>query len=249
MKRIVFLLMMVCMLHLSNAQTKVEKTIPVRQGQKISMDFTWPELISIRTWDRSEIKIIASVEINKGQNDDAFMIEVEDVSNGLNISTFIKDLKNLPRKIVFYRGDEEYFFNTDDMNSPEIQKFKSELGDQSFQTMTHGVIKDIALEIYIPTNLNLDVYSKFGLVEVFGYDGSMKIHSKFGGVDVSTNGQNAISAGTKFGEKYTNLNGPVKTVELGSRPGKWDWVLIGSKQNSTHQELKSDFGNIYIRKN
>ena len=76
----------------------------------------------------------------------------------------------------------------------------------------------------------------------------MKIHSKFGGIDVSTTGNQTIKAGTKFGEKYTNLEYPVKSISAGNHPGKWDWVLLGTTKASKEHELKSDFGNIYIRK-
>lgn len=246
MKRLVIVLMVLCCVQTIHGQTKLEKTIAVRSGQRISMDFTWPELISIRTWDRNEVKIVASVEINKGQNDDAFAFDIDENTDELSINSYIKNLKSLPRKIIIYRGDEEHFFNTDDMNSPEVRKFKDQYGSESF-SMSHGVIKDILVEVWLPKNATLDVYAKFGLIEVFGYAGNMKIHSKFGGVDVSTDGKKAISAGTKFGEKYTDLTSNIKTLQLGSSPGKWDWVMIGS-QSDASQELKSEFGNIYIRR-
>jgi len=246
MKNLICLIIVACGASLATAQTKVEKVVPVKAGENIKMEFKWPELITIKTWERNEVKLLASVEINKGQNDEAFTFDVDQSSSGVIIESLIKNFKKLPRKILIKKGDQEYFFNTDDMNSPEIKKFKKEHGEDSYEYTSHGVVMDINLEVWIPTNCTLDVYSKFGLVEVIGFQGDMKIHSKFGGVDVSTSGKEAIMAGTKFGEKYTNIEGSIETISLGDHPGDWDWVKVGNGSKS--QEVKSDFGNVYLRK-
>lgn len=246
MQRIICLIIVAYWANLAQAQSKVEKLVPVQAGQTVNMDFKWPELITIRTWDKNEVKLVASVDINKGQNDDAFVFEVNETSSGVTIASHIKNFKSLPRKILIKKDGQEYFFNTDDHSSPEIQKFRNEYGNDGYDYMNVGVIMDITVEIWLPSNANLDVYSKFGLVEVLGFGGKMLIHSKFGGVDVSSSGKPAIKAGTKFGEKYTNLTGEIKTISLGSHPGSWDWVLLGS--GTAKQEVKSDFGNVYLRK-
>lgn len=246
MKRIICLIMVAYWANLAQGQTKTEKLIPIKVGQTINMDFIRPELITIKTWNKNEVKLVASVEINKGQNDDAFTFDIENTSSGVTIASLIENFKNLPTKILIKKDGQEYFFNTDNYNSPEVRKFKQEHGSDGYEYMTHGVITDITVEIWIPSNVSIDVYSKFGLIEVIGFAGNMKVHSKFGGVDVSTNGKEAIRAGTKFGEKYTNLESPIETISLGDHPGKWDWVMVG--KGTTKQEVKSDFGNVYLRK-
>ena len=246
MKNIICLIIVACWTSLAISQTKVEKTVPVKAGENIKMEFKWPELITIKTWERNEVKILASVEINKGQNDDAFTFDVDQSSSGIVIESLIKNYKNLPRSIVIRKGGQEYFFNTDDPNSHEIREFKKEHGDSGYEYTSHGVVMDINLEVWVPSNCTLDVYSKFGLVEVIGFQGNMTVHSKFGGVDVSTSGREAIKAGTKFGEKYTNLEETIETISWGNHPGAWDWVQVGT--GSTRQEIKSDFGNVYLRK-
>ena len=211
------------------------------------MDFTWPELIRIKSWDGNEIKLVAFVEINKGQNDDAFDFEINTTQQEVQIRSYIKDYENLPKKILVMYDSEEVFFNTDDPKSALVKEFKEQKGINGFEYMTYGVIKDITLEVYVPENKALDVYSKFGMIEITGNHGNLIIHSKFGGVDLSTSGSTTIKAGTRFGEKYTNLDQPVTTLVLGTRHGKWDWVQLEGK-GSPGIELKSDFGNIYIRK-
>ena len=247
MKNLICLLVIACTGNLAYSQTQIEKLVPVKQGQQVNFDFTWPELITFKTWAGSEIKLVASVEINKGQHDEAFKFDVEESAGEINIASFIEDYKNIPRKIVIHKGGQEYFFDTDDTNSPEVLKFKEANGDGGYEYMNYGVIMDITLEVWVPNNISLDVYSKFGMIEVFGFSGNMKIHSKFGGIDLSTSGKEAIKAGTKFGEKYTDLSQPIKTISIGNRPGKWDWVELGTTKSSKQHELKSEFGNIYIR--
>lgn len=244
MKRLIGLIAVAYWANFAQAQTKTEKIVPVNTGENISMDFTWPTLITINTWDKNEVKLVASVDINNGQNNDAFSFEVDNTTSGISISSLINGYKDLPRKITIMQGGQKYFFNTDDPKSPEIQKFKKE--HSSFEYMNHGVIMDITLEVWVPNNVIMNIYSKFGLVEVVDFPGDMKIHSKFGGVDVSSIGNTAIKAGTRFGEKYTNLDSPIESIALGTSPGKWDWVQLG--KGSTRQEVKSDFGNVYLRK-
>ena len=210
------------------------------------MDFKWPELITIKTWERNEVKLVASVDINKGQNDSAFDFDIDNSTSGVRITSFIEDFKKIPKRILIKKGGQEYYFNTDNPNSAEIKKFKKEHGDNGYDHMNFGVIIDITVEIWVPSDVQLDVYSKFGMVEVVGFAGNMKIHSKFGGVDIASSGREAIKAGTKFGEKYTNLETSIETISIGDHPGDWDWVQLGSA--NTVQEVKSDFGNVYLRK-
>lgn len=249
MKRNICLMAMACWMSYAFGQTKIERTIEVSNGQKVMMDFTWPELVTINTWDKNEIKVSATVSINNGQNDDAFELKLEERQGVVELITSIKDKDKLPRKIVIRKGGESFFFDTDNPNSPEVLKFKKEHGTEGYDYMNFGVIKDIYVTVYVPRNVVLDVSSKYGMVEVLGFTGEMSVHSKFGGVDISVpNAKNTIKAGTKFGEKFTNLTHPFSTIALGTHPGKWDWVACKVNGGGKVQELKSEFGNIYIRK-
>lgn len=245
MLRILYLITLVCWSSIAIGQTKIEKVESVKEGQTIVMDFTWPELITVKTWDKNEVKLIATVSINNGQNDDAFELEVEQTSTGISISSLVKNMDDLPKKIMIKHGGQEYFFDTDDRNSVEIRAFEKENGKVKYTNF--GVIMDITLEIYVPNNVILDAYCKFGLIEVIGFSGAMKINSKFGGVDVTTGNKGTLKAGTKFGEKYTDLNKPTTTISFGDHPGKWDWVSFNLNNDEVQQEVKSEFGNVYIR--
>ena len=92
------------------AQSSIDRTIPVRAGQTIDMHFDYPELIRVTTWDRNEISITGSVNINGGENDDAFRLESSFDGPVVKIRSEIKGLKDLPHRIVVTDGERKIMF-------------------------------------------------------------------------------------------------------------------------------------------
>ena len=248
MKRIVYLLIAAHAIYNANCQTVTEKSFPVTVGQKVKMIFKYPELIRVETWDKNEISIKATVSINYGADDSAFEIEVRG-DEILQINSIVKDHDFLPRKILIKYEGEEYFFNSPDVHAPEVQKFLTEIGYGSYDYMQRGVIKEITLDIMVPTTVLLEIEAKFGMIEIVGFTNEMSIHSKFGGIDASVSMESdvIIHVKTKFGDAYSNLDIPF-TGDHDFRPGRW--TTLEGRLNGTinTQLLKSDFGNIYIRK-
>lgn len=245
MKRIIALIIWVVWTSTAYSQTTIEKSEVVNTGETISMDFTWPELINVKTWDKNEVKVVVMATINKGENDDAFELNIEKTGSGIGISSLIKNMDDLPRKILIKKGSNEYYFDAEDDEG--LSAFRDKYGKGGTQ-IQHGVITEITIQIYVPTNVKLDIYSKYGLVEIVNFEGELFAHAKFGGVDITAGTKGTLKAGTKFGNKYSNLDRPLTTISLGDHPGKWDWIsykLNGSE--GVKQEVKSEFGNIYIR--
>src|SRR3954467_7882683 len=101
------------------AQTPVEKTIMVQPGQKLTLDFDQPE-IKLSTWDKKEIAIKGTASINRGENDNAFDLQVSTVGQEIRITSVIKDKENVPQRIMIKKGDTEYFFKAKDFKDPEV---------------------------------------------------------------------------------------------------------------------------------
>lgn len=248
MLRIITAILLTVWTNTAFTQTSITKAVPLNNIGKIELDFTWPELITIQGWDKNEIKIEGSVAINQGQNDEAFKLKVQESDGSLKISSYIENHDRLPKKILIRKNGEEHFFNTDDKNAPEIVKYREENGS-SFDYMSHGVIKDISLTIYVPTSILLDAYCEYGLIELRNLSGELSAASKYGGIDISVNTlDKKLKVGTRFGEKYSNLSQDLTSITFGDHPGEWDWISYGTSKNSEIQELQSEFGNIYIRK-
>jgi hypothetical protein len=207
MKLQIFLIGLLTISLSGNAQTKIEKIIPVRSGQTLNMDFEFPELIKLQTWDKNEILIKGDVSIKNGENYDSFELIVNQAGNKIEVSTNLKDKENIPHRIVIKKGDTEYFFRAKDTNDPEVQKFLEDNGRQ-YAYMSNGIIKEITLEIFVPKGMETIVESKFGLVEVKNFQAPLKVSSKFGGVDASITERSTgeLTARTEFGEILTNLD-------------------------------------------
>jgi hypothetical protein len=229
------------------AQSKIEKHISVQNGQHVKMDFMYPDLIQIQTWDRSEILISGTVSINKGENDDSFDLQIMTSAKEITIQSMLKDKENIPHRIVIKKGDTEYFFKTDDYNDPSVKQFM-EGNNGKYAYKSDGIIKQITLEVFVPEGMETELRTKFGLVEVKDFKASLTVSAKFGGVDVSVAaaGIGELTARTRFGEILTNLD-----VSFDSNKDEDDdhWTIVSAKPGTgPRYELESKFGKVYLRK-
>ncbi|NOS92585.1 MAG: hypothetical protein HOP30_11725 [Cyclobacteriaceae bacterium] len=223
------------------AQTAINKIIPMQAGQKVQLEFDYPELIKVTTWDRNEISIQGSVSINGGENDDAFQLSSALSGNTWRIESEVRNLKNLPHRItVMENGKKMVFKNkaalkTHDPNNYTNYKFYSE-----------GVEMDIVLEIKIPKNMATDLRSVYGIVEVKNFEGELTVDATYGAVDATVNeattGQ--LKAETNYGQIYTNL-----ALKIAKGEEEDFHTLITAKLgNGPDYNFESKYGNVYLRK-
>ena len=216
---------------------------------KITMDFKYPELITLSAWDKNEVSISGKAKINNGENDEAFKLNVEDVDGQLKISSLIENIESLPKRIVIRRGGIDYFFPTDNIDDPEVRQFLAN-GDHQYQT--YGVIKEITLDIKVPRNIAIELNAKYGLVEVIDLDNPLVVDAKYGGADVSfsPNSPRNIKAKTKFGEMFSDLDMTINTDKSDhGQYFKWTTISAQLAGGGTSCILESKYGNLYLRKN
>ncbi len=231
------------------AQTSIEKSVPVQTGQKLVLEFDYPELIELSTWDRKEILIKGQVSINKGENDDAFELHTLTSGNTVTIRSGIKDKDDLPKRIVIKKGDTEYVFKAKDTKDPEIQKFFNENG-REYSYMSTGVLKEITLEVYVPTGMDTNVEAKYGLVEVTGFNAPLTVSSHYGGVDATVNvkATGELTARTYYGEILTNMDILFNSKRQPSS-GFEKWTEISAiPATGPRFLLESKYGKVYLRK-
>jgi hypothetical protein len=229
---------------LTQAQTKLDNIIPVKAGQAIRLTFDYPEMVRISTWEKNEIAVQGTVSINNGENDDAFVLDIDNSGSTLDIKGRIKDMDNLPQRITVVRDGQKTTF----ANEQEWRKFKKENGGERFQMMNKGVDMDIILEIKVPAGMNTSLVSVYGMVEVTNFNGPLNVKATYGGVDAalteSTTGE--LSAETNYGHIYTNLSLTLDRdrisegdfhMEVTARPGK-----------GPAYRFESPYGNVYLRK-
>lgn len=242
MKTIIILSLIVLSLGL-RGQTIIDKTIPLRQSQTVSISFDYPELIKVSTWDKDEISIHASVEINNGVNDDAFELMIDDQGKSMVIENKIHDLKNLPQMITIQDGTEKILFKSKE----EYKKYKSENGT-SHDRVSWGVDMDITIEIKVPKGVETNVTSVYGMVEVMDFSGPLRVIAKYGGVDVALNEKTVgeLSAETNYGQIYSNLDIRFKGDEVREKDF---YTFVSAKPGSgPRYDFESKYGNVYLRK-
>ncbi|MFW1123174.1 hypothetical protein ACEV8Z_24385, partial [Vibrio parahaemolyticus] len=80
-----------------HAQTIVNRSISTAAAKEINFNFDFPKVIKFSTWDKNEVAITASVSINGGDNNDAFVLEEKKENDAITITGKIKDFDKLPR--------------------------------------------------------------------------------------------------------------------------------------------------------
>lgn len=240
-KKITVLVLLMAVFFLARAQTPVNKTIPVKPGQKITMYFDYPNLIKVSTWDKNEIIITGTVNINAGENDNAFVLETTENGNTIQVRSEIKDMKNLPRRYMVTRGDQKILFK----DKSDLKKYQNENGTE-FNSVSTGPDIDIELEVKVPRNMETRIESVYGLVEIKNFNGPLTVEATYGGVDAalqqSTTGE--LIAETNYGQIYSNLD-----LKFASSKEEDFHIYVTAKPgNGPRYSFESKYGNVYIRK-
>jgi hypothetical protein len=227
----------------SFAQTPINKTIPFQTGQSIVMHFDYPELVQVSTWDKNEISIQGTVDINGGENDDAFVMENSTAGGTVNIRSEIKNLKGLPQRITVCGNGQKIMFR----DKAELRKYQQEHG-VTFNTTSFGPDINIVLDIKVPRNVQTRIESVYGMVEVKSFSGPLTVEATYGGVDAALAERSVgeIVAETNYGNIFTNFD-----IKFGGdHLVEEDFHMIVSAKPGTGPKytLESKYGNVYIRK-
>lgn len=226
---------------LTAAQTTINKSFSTDKDQKISLKFDYPELIKISTWDKPEVQILGTVNINENESNNAFQIKESKEGNSLVIEGKIAEMKNIPHRIKVEKDNKKLIFKTRE----EYQKYCKE-NNVTFNSMTDGVDVDIKLEIKVPQALMTQIESQYGLVEVKDFGGTINVNAIYGGIDATVLDKNIgkLSAETHFGQIYSNLD----TKFTGKDSDDFRTLVTATFGNGPQYNLESKYGNIYLRK-
>lgn len=224
------------------AQTKINKTLPFQNGQLIRMHFDYPELIRVSTWDKNEISIQGTVNINQGESDDAFKLETSTSGNTVSIRNEITDMNNLPRRITVDINGQKMVFR----NQTEWKKYREEHGNGPV-SVSNGVDMDIILEVRVPRNAETTVESVYGMVEVRDFSGPLTVTATYGGVDATVTERvtGELVAETNYGHIYSNLSTKPGSGEV--RDEDFHTVVSVKPGSGPRYSYESTYGNVYLR--
>lgn len=227
----------------TTAQTPLSKSIPVQKGETVSMEFDYPELIRVSTWDKHEISIEGSVSINGGENDDAFILESTKNGTQVRINATIRDIKHLPQRITVVRDGQKMMFH----DEQDYRKYQAEHG-KGYNSVSWGPDIDIQLEIKVPRNTETKIKSVYGIVEIRDFAGPLTVDATYGGVDaaLAERAVGELTAETNYGQIYTNLNTKLSSDQVESRAF---YTFVSAKPgNGPRYNFESKYGNVYLRK-
>ena len=224
----IFLLTLVAFFYASGySQRIVEKSIQLSSGQEISLDFEFADDIIIKPWEKNEIYVKASVNINDNENNDLFELDVKESSAGVLLTSKIKNLKNLWNNRSVIIGEEEAY---------------------RFDGGCISII--ISFEVYLPGDFPLEIETISGDIEIDTYTGSLDIETVSGFIDLGLpeDLKANICLETVTGEMFSNLNFDPK-----SKYGDLDQIGGGDIKTTINGggiriDLETVSGDIYLRK-
>ena len=229
-------------LYTAQAQQTISKTYPVKSGQELEFSFDYPKIIKISTWDKAEISITASVNINEGENNDAFQLIETTNGNTLAIRNIIKDFDKLPRRVtIIHEGKKTVY------KSKEAFKELTGKSLAGISSYSEGTDIEITLDIKVPqSQLSTLLKAKYGIVELSNYNAPIKVDAVYGGIDatISEPSTGKLSATTHYGQIYSNL-----ALNITEKEEKNFYMSITADLGKgPAYSLKSTYGNLYLRK-
>lgn len=243
-----FLIFLIVLLYVGTAyaQRKLDERIPLQNAAKVVLQVDDTELISIDTWDQPDVSITGTVMINANENNEAYQIQVDRETQILTVEAYIENEDSLPHRITVHHNGQDYILNASDSKDAVVQQFVKEKG--GYDWMSHGVQKDIQIQVKIPANIALEVESKFGTVEIGKVTAPLQIESKFGDIDVNIDPGAAVSLSTdtQFGTVYTDLDWDLKK-EGSLTKIKGEKIEGALNGGGISLQLDAKFGNIYLR--
>lgn len=223
----------------ASAQTVVTKSYAVKPGEKVELNFDYPKIVRISTWDKNEVSVVAKVSINDGENDNAFVLEDQSGDGVVSIKNTIKNMKDLPRRYTVVRdGLKTVYRSKEDYNAAGRMS-----GAYSY---SEGVDMEITVEVKVPANTATSINAKYGMVEMVNFNAPVTVNATYGGIDatVAQASTGKLRATTHYGRIYSNLD--LKITDKENRD--FFTSITAEPGRGPAYDLKSTYGKIYLRK-
>jgi hypothetical protein len=223
------------------SQTKVTKTYPVQKNQQIELKFDYPKIVHVSTWDKNEIEITASVNINDGANNDAFTL-VQNTSGGkVSISNKI-NMDQIPETFyIMEKGVKTKFNSKKDMDAYKVQN-KDTRSTISYYSQK-GI--EVTLDIKVPADMLTTVKSVYGMIELADFNGPVIAEATYGGIDASLN-QNKIGQ-IKLTNRFGKIFSDLALKPTAQKEENFYTSITASPGKGPSYDISASYGNIYVR--
>ncbi|MEO8173745.1 MAG: hypothetical protein ABI581_11705, partial [Sediminibacterium sp.] len=169
----------------ATAQSIMTRSYPVTAGQKVELNFDYPKIVKITTWDKNEVSVTAHVSINDGENDSAFELENSIKDGTVTIRNRIKDMDKLPRRYTVIENGKKTVFRSKE----DFKEFTSS-NPGSHRITSNGVDMEITVEIKVPANTSTHINATYGIVEMVNFNAPVTINATYGGIDATVSEAN-----------------------------------------------------------
>ncbi|MCF3110262.1 hypothetical protein LL912_15870 [Niabella sp. CC-SYL272] len=238
MKKVLLCLLLTGITELLFAQRVIEKTYKTSKEQPVLLQFDFPK-VKISSWNKDEIYVKATVNINDNKQNDRFELLDQTVDGKL----VIRDT------IDFRHIDKQYYIEVDGIkkhfeSQADFENYRNAHKNEKISSYTTNNVA-IEVEVVLPVKDYIQIKSKFGLVEVQHYAGPLTVQTEFGKIDARLKESNVgkIKLTNHFGKIYSDFN--LKPTEKEERSFYTSITAIPG--SGPVYELSSKFGNIYLR--
>jgi DUF4097 and DUF4098 domain-containing protein YvlB len=227
MENIIYICVTAILMSFSNtlfSQQIVEKSSPIKADQELKLNFEFADKITVTTWDKNEVYVKATVSINDNADNDHFILDVNQKSYGIEFESEIENMKSLQtRKKITDEDGSTIIYNSVDM--------------------------DLYFEVKVPKDIELEIETISGDIELKNVLGKMDINTISGFIDVTLPVKhNAdLELSTISGAMYSDFEFNKEKNNGYHHYGKRD---LSKKLNSggTKIYLETISGDIYLRK-
>ena len=238
MKRVLLCLLLSGITPVLFAQRIIENKFKTSKDQPVLLQFDFPK-VKISTWNKDEIYVKATVNINNNKQNDRFELLDQTIDGKLIIADTI-DFKHI---------DQQYYVEVDGVkkrfeSKADFENYKEAHKNEKMSSYTSNSA-DVEIEVVLPVKDYMEVKSKFGLVEVQNYTGPLTVQTEFGKIDAKLKESNVgkIKLTNRFGKIYSDFD--LKPIEKEEKTFYTSITAIPGK--GPVYELSSKFGNIYLR--
>ncbi|WP_420387479.1 hypothetical protein [Roseivirga sp.] len=247
MKQILTLILFCSMTTGLFGQWSVEKNYKLEANEKLSLDFEYPEIVKISTWDKQEVQINARVLINGNDATEDFEISDRRNSGRLSVSSKLRNLNKYDRRNIIISDDDDDDKVSINSKGNSITIGKSGKNGKSYY---NGTEIEIVVEVILPKNAVVDVQAKYGMVEVVDAPQEIEVWAKYGGADIKVDEASirSLEASTDWGQIFSNLNSKL-SVGGDDMIGKNMRARLSNNKGSSQVRVESEYGNVYLRKN
>lgn len=231
-------------------QRVINESFDLQSIKRLDLQFEYPQLVKVKVWDKAEVKIEGTVDIQAGEYDDDFELRTNRSGDRFKLESYIKNKSKWRRNIIYHDDDDD---DDDDDGATMITSGNGTTiytGSKGKRTVRNGVYIEIELTITIPKNMDVWLDARYGMVEVLESPKQLEVEARYGGVDVTVNETNLreLDAKTQWGQIYTDLKVPVK-VGGDDMIGQWMKAHVTTEKGNQRMKVESQYGNVYLRKN